>query len=156
MTAPHDKPQDRAPDHEGFTHARTLTVEWGHCDPAGIVFNPRFFDFFDWSTALLCEAATGLPKAGMLARYDLLGIPLVETGARFLKPSRYGDAVEIVSTVVEVGRSSFAVRHRLLNGGELAVEGRERRVWAGRHPDDPARMKAAPIPEDLVRRFRGE
>ena len=117
MTAP----ETQTVDHEGFTHARTLTVEWGHCDPAGIVFNPRFFDFFDWSTALLCEAATGLPKAGMLARYDLLGIPLVETGAQFLKPSRYGDRVEIVSTVVAVGRSSFTGRHRLLNPGALAV-----------------------------------
>ena len=156
MTAPESQTVDQVADHEGFTHTRTLTVEWGHCDPAGIVFNPRFFDFFDWSTALLCEAATGLPKAGMLARYELLGIPLVETGAQFLKPSRYGDRVEIVSTVVAVGRSSFTVRHRLLNAGALAVEGRERRVWAGRHPDDPGRMKATPIPEELVRRFRGE
>ncbi|GJE03969.1 MULTISPECIES: acyl-CoA thioesterase [Methylobacterium] len=140
---------------DGFSVTRSLTIEWGHCDPAGIVFNPRFFEFFDWSTALLCEAATGLPKPAMLAAYDLIGIPLVETGARFLRPSRYGDRVEIVSTVVEVGRSSFAVRHRLHNAGELAVEGRERRVWAGRHPDEAGRMKAAPIPEDLARRLRG-
>ena len=33
-----------------FLHRRSFTIEWGHCDPAGIVFNSRFFEFFDWST----------------------------------------------------------------------------------------------------------
>jgi len=39
-------------------------------------------------------------------------------------------------------------------GGELAVEGRETRVWAGRDPADPSRMKAKAIPEDVIARFR--
>ena len=33
-----------------FTFRRQLTVEWGLCDPAGIVFNSRFFEYFDAST----------------------------------------------------------------------------------------------------------
>jgi 4-hydroxybenzoyl-CoA thioesterase len=143
-------------DQDGFTTTRSLRIEWGHCDPAGIVFNPRFFEYFDWSTALLLEAATGTSKAEMLARHDLHGIPLVGTQASFQRPARYGDLVEIVSTVVEVGRSSFTIRHSLFNGGALAVEGRETRVWAGRHPDDPSRMKATPIPEHLARKLRGQ
>ncbi|MEH3144710.1 MAG: acyl-CoA thioesterase [Methylobacterium frigidaeris] len=145
-----------ADEREGFSHSRTLTIEWGHCDPAGIVFNPNFFGFFDWSSALLLEAATGLAKPALLAAHDLIGIPLVETGARFLKPSAYGETVEIVSTVVEVGRSSFAIRHRLFNAGDLAVEGRERRVWAGHHPEERGRMKAAPIPAEVARILRGD
>lgn len=140
---------------EGFANARELTVEWGHCDPAGIVFNPRFFEFFDWSTALLMEAATGHPKAEMLRVHDLVGIPLVATEARFLRPARYGERVTIDSRVVEVGRSSFTVRHRLHHGGDLACEGLERRVWAGRHPDDPSRLSSKAIPDDLARRLRG-
>ncbi len=139
----------------GFSHTRRLTIEWGHCDPAGIVFNPRFFEFFDWSTALLFMHATGLTKPAMLAAYDLHGIPLVATQASFLHPARFGDSVEIVSSVVEVGRTSVQLEHRLFNGGTVAVEGRETRVWAGRHPDDPSRMKAAPIPNDLATRLRG-
>ena len=39
-----------------FSNTRRLTIEWGHCDPAGIVFNPRYFEFFDWSTGLLVFA----------------------------------------------------------------------------------------------------
>src|SRR5262252_6109976 len=36
---------------------RQFTVEWGHCDPAGIVFNSRFFEYFDWSVWRLFEEA---------------------------------------------------------------------------------------------------
>jgi 4-hydroxybenzoyl-CoA thioesterase len=33
-----------------FVNRRQFMIEWGHCDPAGIVFNSRFFEFFDWGT----------------------------------------------------------------------------------------------------------
>jgi hypothetical protein len=40
------------------------------------------------SPPLLLEAATGLAKPALLAAHDLIGIPLVETQARFLKPPK--------------------------------------------------------------------
>ena len=46
-----------------FTFRRQLTVEWGQCDPAGIVFNSRFFEMFDVSTWMLFEAALGVTAA---------------------------------------------------------------------------------------------
>jgi 4-hydroxybenzoyl-CoA thioesterase len=137
-----------------FSHTRALQIEWGHCDPAGIVFNPRFFEFFDWNTALLLERALGVNKYEVLKKYGGAGIPLVETRAKFLAPCRYGDMVEITSTVARLGRSSFDVEHRLTNGGALAVEGFETRVWTGRDPDDPARIKAHAIPQEIVDRFK--
>ena len=42
---------------------RQLTIEWGQCDPAGIVFNSRFFEMFDFSTWMLFEAALGVKRA---------------------------------------------------------------------------------------------
>ena len=44
-----------------FIFRRQFPIEWGHCDPAGIVFNSRFFEFFDRSAWLMFEAATGVP-----------------------------------------------------------------------------------------------
>src|SRR5262245_13444018 len=35
---------------------REVRIEWGDCDPANIVFYPRYFAFFDASTAYLFEA----------------------------------------------------------------------------------------------------
>jgi 4-hydroxybenzoyl-CoA thioesterase len=93
----------------GFQFTRRLTIEWGHCDPAGIVFNPRFFEYFDWSTARLVHEALSLGSLDLASAYGIVGIPLVDTRANFMRPSRYGEEIEIVSSVAAVGRSSFEV-----------------------------------------------
>src|ERR1700688_4345471 len=116
----------------GFQFTRKLTVEWGHCDPAGIVFNPRFFEFFDTSSWMLFEAALGVKRPALASTYNILGIPLVDARANFIKPTKFGDTVEIASRVSEFRRSSFDVEHLLSIGGEIAVEGGEKRVWAVR------------------------
>jgi 4-hydroxybenzoyl-CoA thioesterase len=132
---------------------RQLTIEWSHCDPAGIVFNSRFFEYFDWGTWTLFEAALGVRPPDLAATFGILGLPLVDAGARFMAPARFGDVVELSSQVSEFRRSSFDVEHKLVVRGELAVEGRETRVWAGRDPANPAAIKAQPIPADVIARF---
>jgi 4-hydroxybenzoyl-CoA thioesterase len=137
-----------------LTNTRHRTVEWGDCDPAGIVFNPRFFEWFDASSAALFSRALGMTKAEMVKRYDIVGIPLVDTRASFRVPCAYGDEVRIESTVAEFRRTSFDIRHRLLRAdGTLSVEGFETRVWVGRAPDRPGGIKAQPIPEEVIARF---
>jgi 4-hydroxybenzoyl-CoA thioesterase len=136
-----------------LTNIRPHRIEWCDCDPAGIVFYPRYFEMFDTSTTLLIERALGLSKYDYLKTYDFFGHPLVETRARFLVPTRFGDAVTIESSVSEIGRSSFKIVHRLMKGAALAVEGFETRVWVVRRPDQPAHMKAQPIPADVLARF---
>lgn len=136
-----------------FINRRRLTIEWGHCDPAGIVFNSRYFEYFDWSTALLFQAALGLSKAEQQAKYQS-DMPLVDVRGRFLRPCKYGEVVEIATSIGEFRRSSFDVKHQLFNGGELAVEGQETRVWIGRDPDDPAKLKSKPIPAEVIERFK--
>ena len=135
-------------------HRRKFTIEWGACDPAGIVFNSRFFEFFDVSAWEMFEVALGVPRSELFAAYDIMGIPLVDARARFIVPVKFGDAAEIASQIVEFRRSSFDVEHRLSVGGELAVEGRETRVWATRDKDEPSRIKSAPIPAAVIERFR--
>ena len=138
----------------GFQFTRKLTVEWGHCDPAGIVFNPRLFEFFDWSTALLLRAALGVDKAGMLSAYGVAGIPLVDSRATFMRPSRYGEEIEIISNVTAVGRSSFEIAHKLFNANELAVEAYEKRVWTVRNAETGL-LKSRAMPEDVARKLNG-
>jgi 4-hydroxybenzoyl-CoA thioesterase len=135
-----------------LVHHRQLTIEWGHCDPAGIVFNSRFFEYFDWCTWQLFEDTLGVPRAELFAAYDIIGFPLVDARARFLVPVKFGDQVEVASEVSEFRRSSFDVTHRMSVAGEVAVEGCETRVWAAR--DNNGRMRAKPIPEAVMERFR--
>jgi 4-hydroxybenzoyl-CoA thioesterase len=132
---------------------RHFTIEWGHCDPAGIALNSRFFEFFDWGTWTLFTAALGVNPPDLAASYGIMGIPLVDAGATFIAPARFGDAVELTSRVSEFRRSSFDVAHQLLIGGAVAVEGRETRVWAGRDPGDPSVIRSRPIPSEVMARF---
>ena len=136
-----------------FINRRQFMIEWGHCDPAGIVFNSRFFEFFDWGTWTLFEAALGVKPHELGPTYGIMGIPLVDAGARFLAPARFGDVVELTSRVSEFRRSSFDVEHQLLVHGALAVEGKETRVWAARDTADPSKIKSQPIPAEVTARF---
>src|SRR5215469_11159148 len=122
----------------------------GDCDPAGIIFFARYFEFFDVSTVVLIECALGMKKIEYLKAYNFSGHPLVATRARFLLPTRFGDEVAIETAVVGCSRSSFKIEHRLIHDGALAVEGFETRVWVVRDPDDPGRMKSQAIPPQIV------
>jgi 4-hydroxybenzoyl-CoA thioesterase len=138
-----------------LVNRRTIRIEWGDCDPAGIVFFPRYFQYFDTSTTALFERALGMTKYEFLRAYDIIGYPMVDTRARFLEASKFGDEAVIETSVAEIKRSSFNIVHRLMRHGELAVEGLETRVWVGRDPNDSSKMKSKPIPADVIARLRG-
>jgi 4-hydroxybenzoyl-CoA thioesterase len=137
-----------------LVYRRQFAIEWGYCDPAGIVFNSRFFEFFDWNAWLLFESALGVRPADLGATFGILGIPLVDAKARFLKPAKFNDMADIASEVSEFRRTSFEVKHSISIGGELAVEGREIRVWAAQDPDDPTKLRGVPIPAAVMERFQ--
>lgn len=137
-----------------LTNRRNVRIVWGDCDPAGIVYYPRYFEMFDASTTALFERALGMTKFQFVKAYDSLGYPMVDTRARFLLPTRYGDDVVIETVVSKIKRSSFDIRHRLTKDGNLAVEGFETRVWVGRDPADPDRIKAKPLPEEIVAKLK--
>ncbi len=60
-----------------LVYRRQFAIEWGHCDPAGIVFHSRFFEFFDWSAWLLFAAALGVRPAELGTPFvKLKGIPI--------------------------------------------------------------------------------
>jgi 4-hydroxybenzoyl-CoA thioesterase len=138
-----------------LTNTHQVTVEWGHCDPAGIVYFPNYFTYFDSATNALFHRALGYNKFEMLRRHGIVGIPLVDVGARFMVPSTFGDVVTIESTVAEIRRSSFRMLHRLMRSDTLAVEGTETRVWVGRDPANSDKLKGLPIPADVVAKLSG-
>ncbi|WP_137150094.1 thioesterase family protein [Devosia sp. FKR38] len=135
-----------------FSNSTRVEIQFGDCDPAGIVYYPNYFRFFDNATAALLSAAFAMHKRNWLAHYGIAGIPMVDTGARFLVPSRFGDVVEINSEITELGRSSFGVKHRLLRDGQLAIEAHEKRVWVVAGEDGS--IRSAPLP-DAVRKLLG-
>lgn len=133
-----------------LVNRREVEIEWGDCDAAGIVFYPRYFAFFDASTAYLLEKALGMKKIAWTKKYGIVGIPMVDTGAKFILPSSYGDVITIETRASEIRRSSFDIEHKVYKDGKLAIEAHETRVWTGRDPENPQHIKAVPIPEEVV------
>ena len=134
-----------------FSNTRTVQIEWGDCDPAGIIFYPRYFEIFDASTAHLFEVALGITKFQMFKSLEFAGFPLVRTHARFLKPTRFGDDVTVESKIT-FGRSSFDVEHKLSLKDDVCAECSEKRVWVVRNADGA--LKSHPVPESVLAKFR--
>ena len=138
-----------------LTSTRKTRIEWCDCDPAGIIFYPRYFEIFDTSATMLIERALGMSKFEYLKAYAFAGHPPVDARARFRQPTRFGDEVTIETALVGLGRSSFKLEHRLSKAGVLAVEGFETRVWVVRAPGEPKRITSQPIPAEVIARFQG-
>ena len=133
---------------------RRIRVDWGHCDPAGIVFYPNYFRWFDQCTSALFEGA-GLPLPRLYRDHGLKGFPLLDTRATFAASASFGDDLDAESSVIEWTAKTLKVQHRLLRGETLVVEGWELRICVVAHPDDPQRIKSAPIPAEVKRRLAG-
>ena len=136
-----------------LTNRRQIAIEWGHCDPAGMVYICRFFEFFDWSTILLFQKALGMLKSEMMLQFAA-DMPLVGTKAKFFQPAKFGDVVEIVSSATQFRRSSFDVEHQLFKDGELIAEAQETRVWINWAPDMSGPLTSKPIPAGVIERFK--
>jgi len=137
-----------------FVHRRDVQIQWGDCDPANIVYYPRYFAMFDDSTSTLFEVA-GFSKQDLVHKYGLVGIPMVDTRAKFYIPSTYGDWITIETKVESIKRSSFEVKHNVYKAADLAIEAFETRVLVGRDPANPEKLKSAPFPAEMVTKFTG-
>ena len=130
-----------------------VLVQWGDCDPAGIVFYPNYFCWFDAASRMYLERI--LPqKRTLLERHGIIGFPIVDASARFMRPSSYGDAIEIQSTVERWEERRFTMLHRGVRGGEVLFEGREQRIAGRHHPEHPGRLQSIPIPDEVLDAFR--
>lgn len=136
-----------------FVYRRQVHIEFSHCDPAGIVYYPRFLQMFDDGTHGLFDAATGMNRAQRNVHYGVHFLPLIDVKASFLAPSREGEDVVIESHVAAWRRSSFDVAHKLIGGDEkLRIEARETRVWSVL-TGEAHRLVSAPVPEEFKALF---
>jgi 4-hydroxybenzoyl-CoA thioesterase len=101
-------PADKAfvPPRGAFT--RTVPIRFSHCDPAGIVYFPHYFDMFnglieDWYTERL-----GVDFAAMISN-DRHGFPFVHIETDFKVPSRMGERLDLTLLIGRVGRSSLTL-----------------------------------------------
>ncbi len=129
-----------------------VDVMFGDCDPAGIVFFPNFSKWMD-ASSLNFFLQCGIPPWRELAlTRGIIGTPLLEIHTRFIKPATYGERLQVHTSVQEWREKVFVHKHVVQRGSTVLCEGTETRAFCTRHPDDPQRIKAIAVPEDIKAR----
>ncbi len=134
------------------TYVTTRTVRFSHCDPAGIIFYPRYFDLIHEAKEDWFRDALDWPFAHMLGERQQ-GFPIARLEADFKGPSRMGEELTIALWVPEMGSASLHLDYAVTCGGEPRMNAHTIVVHI-----DLKTGKPTPIGEDLrarIERFRG-
>ena len=94
----------------------SLPLRFGHCDPAGIAYYPRYFELCDAAIEDWTQKALGVSR-GTLHLELGLALPTVDLHATFSAPSRLGDLLDIDIAVRRIGRSSLVLAVEVTSGG---------------------------------------
>jgi YbgC/YbaW family acyl-CoA thioester hydrolase len=129
-------------------------VQWGDCDPAGIIFYPTYFRWMDAASWAFMDSVGYSPKR---MRAENLAMPLVSADCQFIAPALHGDRCEVRSRIARFGGASFVVAHEIVrDDGTTLAKGSETRVW-GRFANGPGTpMKGEKISEEVKALFRAK
>jgi 4-hydroxybenzoyl-CoA thioesterase len=136
-------------------HRMPVRVGWGDCDPAGIVYFPRFFEIFHGSMETWFHDHLGVPYRDVIVGRKL-GFPSVHTEADFAAPSAFGDTLLVEQRVEKLGRTSITFVYRVLDAmhpqAPARVTGRTVCAVMDLDPASATFRRAIELPVDLRRR----
>ena len=124
-----------------------MRVRFGHADPAGIVYYPRFFEWFHDAFEGMFEAVLGVPYAEIL-QVRRVGFPTVQIATEFRRPARFGEPVTVEVFLSRLGERSAVFAYRVRRDEALLATASAKVV-----PMDMDHHRAVPWPEDLHRAF---
>jgi acyl-CoA thioesterase FadM len=87
----------------------TLLIRFSHCDPAGIVYFPRYFDIGNSVVEDWFPASLGLDYHVFIAARRI-GLGFVNVACDFLKPGMMGDQVTFAVLVEAIGNASITLK----------------------------------------------
>lgn len=127
---------------------REVLVRFRHCDAAGWVFYPRYFEMIsdfveDWLEDGLAASAPSL-----FHRRKIL-TPSVHFTVDFLKPTHYGERLTFNLWAVNVGRTSCELRIEASRQSELRMRVRQVLVFISART-----ARAIAIPAGLIGRMQ--
>ncbi len=139
-----------------------VTVQFGDCDPAGIVFFPNFSRWMDQASLAFFMQCSVPPWKELVKTRGIVGTPLLEIHTVFKKAATYTEEL-LITTYVEAWRAkTFTQVHRITRAKDgrhdgahsqgdvdLICEGRETRAFVKRDAEDSERLRAIAVPEDI-------
>ena len=101
-----------------------VPISFGDCDPAGIVFYPNYFRWFDRCFhALLAQRAGG--HRALCERLGAMGIGLMDAGAGFTAPAGENDLMRLELRFDAWGAKSLRLAYNGFVGDRPVVRGHE-------------------------------
>ncbi len=130
-------------------YSRDIRIEFNHCDPAGIVFFPRYFEMINSMTENFFRDRLDYPFERIVME-ERQSVPTVHLEIDFRAPSRLGEVIRFSLRVERIGRSSADLCHRATGEGVTRVEAHQRLVWIDRAG------RAVAWPDGLRKRLEDE
>jgi 4-hydroxybenzoyl-CoA thioesterase len=127
-----------------------ITVRFGDCDPAGLVYYPVLFHYCHAAMEEFFAARCGGGYARLVADRRL-GFPTVNVRAEFFAPFVYGDEAVVEVWASAVGRTSVTFEYRLRRASDLKLCASATHVQVLMDLDE---RRPAPLHEDLRRVFQ--
>lgn len=118
-------------------------VEFQHCDPAGLVFYPRYFEMVNSVIEEFFAEALGTDFRTLHMERGK-AVPTVRIEAEFVRPSRLGDRLDFALSVERIGRTSAGLRLVGAASDEIRLAVRSTIVHI-----DGASGRPEPWPDDL-------
>ncbi len=89
-------------------YRRNIRIEFNHCDPAGIVFYPRYFEMLNSVVENFFRDVAGHPFEAMML--DDTGVPTARVEMTYTAPSRLGEVLNWRLTVARLGRAALDLK----------------------------------------------
>ena len=124
-----------------------VDIQFGDCDPAGIVFFPNFSRWMDAASLSFFVQRGVKPWNELVKSSGIVGTPLLEIHTRFVKSATYGERLSIETSIETWNAKTFVQLHRVTRAGDLICEGRETRIFVKR--DDTGALKGIAVPDDI-------
>ena len=122
-------------------------VRFAHCDPAGIVFYPRFFELMQEATEDFFRDAIGMPFDRIVTT-DGIVMPAVSLDVRWHAPSRLAETLAIDVGIARLGTASIDFAYEMSCNGERRMSARTKQVQTRRETG-----RATPIVEPMRSRL---
>ena len=137
---------------ETYRHRCQIRVRFGDTDPYGIVYFVSYFRYCHQAIEEFLRSLDLLPQETFRNIPEGFGLPIVEAHGKFLRPSRYGDLLDVETSIQELRRKAIIFQFCFFPAGSdlLVAEGTAHMVAISRE------WRAIPIPERVLQRLTGQ
>lgn len=131
----------------------TMPVRFGDIDKAGIVYYPVIFHYLHVAQEDFFAEYVGMPYHRLIDE-ERIGFPTITDSTEFYMPMKYGDVLEILLHISQVGRSSVTFEYRIYRTGSDKLMARSSQTKVAVDMDTWKKIEIPDKYKEIFRRCR--